>query len=98
MQENESPLFLSYFKSKAGGSGSIEYLPGGVASGFHHVVRGEHRTRLLQVKGKRVARVTEVPLHSSSLSTSDVFVLDDGQTLYLYVGATANTYEKVRLI
>ena len=43
-QGHESKLFLSCFKR-------VEYLKGGVASGFRHVERGQHETRLLQLKG-----------------------------------------------
>lgn len=38
----------------------IEYLPGGVASGFNKMEKDVYRTRLLQVKGKRVVRSYEV--------------------------------------
>ena len=91
MQGKESPLFLSYFKKDG-----IEYLPGGVKSGFHHVDRNVHKTRLLRVKGKRVARIQEVTLSSSSLTTSDVFILDAGAKIYLYIGETSNMYEKAK--
>ena len=33
-------------------TGGIEYLPGGIESGFHHVVRDDFPTRLLQLKGQ----------------------------------------------
>eukprot|EP01042_Synura_sphagnicola_P002196 gene2196-2624_t len=69
VQGKESPLFLSYFKKDG-----IEYLPGGVKSGFHH----------------------EVTLSSSSLTTSDVFILDAGAKIYLYIGETSNMYEKAK--
>ncbi|CAN0076049.1 unnamed protein product, partial [Discosporangium mesarthrocarpum] len=72
----------------------IEYLPGGVASGFVTVEGDEYRTRLLLVKGKRVVRVSEVPCSADSLNTGDVFILDAGLQLYMWSGALANTYEK----
>ncbi|KAG5175370.1 villin [Tribonema minus] len=89
VQGYESAQFLCYFKA-----GGIEYLMGGVASGFRKVERDAYRTRLLQVKGRRVARVIEVPLSGSSLNTGDVFILDAGLTLYLYNGAGASRAEK----
>jgi len=46
VQGSESDLFLSYFKN----TGGVEYLPGGVESGFVHVERDVYPTRLLHVK------------------------------------------------
>lgn len=92
LQGSESPLFMSYFKS----SGGIEYLPGGVESGFKHVQRDVYETRLLHLKGKRTVRVQEVPLSTSSLNKGDVFILDDGLTIYIFNGQLANKYEKAK--
>ncbi|CAM9905149.1 unnamed protein product, partial [Sphacelaria rigidula] len=72
----------------------IEYLPGGVASGFNKMEKDVFRTRLLHVKGKRVVRCSEVPCSSSSLNTGDVFILDAGLKLFLWSGPEANMYEK----
>eukprot|EP00752_Nemacystus_decipiens_P014256 g12677.t1 len=88
-QGHESPLFLSYFKSTG-----VEYLPGGVDSGFNKMEKDVFRTRLLHVKGKRVVRVSEVPCSTDSLNTGDVFILDAGLKLYLWSGENANMYEK----
>lgn len=38
----------------------MEYLPGGIESGFTKMEKDVFRTRLLHVKGKRVVRVSEV--------------------------------------
>ena len=81
-QSNESSLFSSYFSQ----TGGIEYLPGGVDSGFTHVERDSWPTRLLHVKGKRACRVTEVPNQKSSLNKGDVFILDKGLELFLFCG------------
>jgi hypothetical protein len=53
VQEHESKKFLSYFKS------GIQYLEGGVASGFRKVEK-ENIKRLMQVKGGFNARVFTV--------------------------------------
>ncbi|GLE02953.1 hypothetical protein PINS_up011832 [Pythium insidiosum] len=90
-QGHESELFLSYFK-KIG----LEYLEGGVASGFRAVKRDEYETRLFQVKGKRTVRVTQVPVKSSSLTVDDVYVLDCGLELYVFNGKDANRMEKAK--
>ncbi|CAM9791013.1 unnamed protein product, partial [Chrysoparadoxa australica] len=88
-QGNESSQFLSLFKATG-----IEYLPGGVDSGFRKVEHGVYETRLLHLKGKRVVRAKEVECSTSSLNTGDVFILDAGLKLYLYFGAGANKFEK----
>lgn len=52
---------------------------GGVASGFKHVVPNEVTVqRLLQVKGRRTVRATEVPVTWESFNTGDCFILDLG--------------------
>jgi len=91
VQEHESELFMSYFK-KTG----LEYLPGGIDSGFNKVERGVYRTRLLQCKGKRAVRCTEKPLAAASLNKGDVFILDMGLKLFIYNGEDSNKYEKIK--
>lgn len=52
---------------------------GGVASGFKHVVTNEVVVqRVLQVKGRRVVRATEVPVSWDSFNQGDCFILDLG--------------------
>lgn len=82
VQGYESDTFLDYFPK------GLQILLGGVDSGFTHVEGPEqHRTRLLHIKGRgnKVAAV-EVPLSSGSLNSGDAFVLDNGDTVYLFVG------------
>ena len=88
---HESNLFTSYFK-KTG----LRYKAGGVASGFAHVDRslGAAAHRLLMCKGKRTVRSVEVPVKASSLTTGDVFLLDLGDTIFVYNGSNANRAEK----
>ena len=78
VQHRESSLFMSYFKETG-----IQYLEGGVASGFKHVDRDAYTTRLFHVKGKRTVRVMQVPCTNASLNADDVFILDTGLTLFL---------------
>ncbi|KDO34602.1 hypothetical protein SPRG_00665 [Saprolegnia parasitica CBS 223.65] len=92
-QGHESDLFLSYFKATG-----IEYLAGGVESGFKTVVRDQYDTKLFQVKGKRTVRVNEVPAKATSLTTDDVYVLDMGLELFVFNGATANRQEKAKAL
>ncbi len=92
MQGNESEQFLSYFKS----SGGVEYLAGGVESGFRIVEKDSFPTRLLHLKGKRTVRVKEVSVSAGSLNSDDVFILDKGLKLFLFNGPTANKFEKIK--
>ncbi|GMH50465.1 hypothetical protein TrRE_jg10313 [Triparma retinervis] len=93
VEGGESPQFLSYFKSSG-----IEYLPGGIESGFTKVDRDAYETRLLQVKGKRTVRCTSVAISNASLNTGDCFILDMGKSLYLYNGRDANKHEKAKAV
>eukprot|EP00753_Platysulcus_tardus_P014808 PLAT4544.1.p1 GENE.PLAT4544.1~~PLAT4544.1.p1 ORF type:complete len:858 (-),score=452.55 PLAT4544.1:277-2784(-) len=92
VQEHETALFMSYFKPVGG----IEYMPGGVDSGFTKVERDVYRQRLLQVKGRRNVRVKEVECSARSLNEGDVFILDCGLKLYLWMGTDANRQERVK--
>ncbi|GMF22720.1 unnamed protein product [Phytophthora fragariaefolia] len=76
----------------------LEYLEGGVASGFNEVKRDDYVTRLYRIKGKHTVRVQQVPLQSSSLSVDDVYVLDAGLELYVYAGTEANCLEKAKAL
>ena len=92
VQGNESDLFLSYFKK----TGGIEYMDGGIDSGFTHVERDVYETRLLHLKGKRTVRVKSVAVTNDSLNTGDVFILDAGLKIFIFNGPDANKYEKVK--
>jgi len=91
VQEHESDLFVSCFKS-------VQYEPGGVASGFKHVEKDKYEPRLLHLKGKREVRVKTVPLSASSLNSGDVFVLDLGLKLIQWNGTEANRKEKAKAL
>jgi len=58
------------------------------------VDRDAYETRLLHLKGKRTVRVSEVPVTSASLNSGDVFILDQGLSIYVYEGKSANRMEK----
>jgi hypothetical protein len=92
VEGHESQQFLSLFKR----SGGIEYVPGGVESGFAHVERDVYETRLLHLKGARTVRCKPVPVNNSSLCTGDVFILDMGLKLFLWNGGEANRKEKAK--
>jgi len=90
-QGHESDLFMTYFKETG-----LEYLKGGMESGFNKVERDVYRPRLLQCKGKRAVRCTEKELAAASLNSGDSFILDLGLELFLWNGAQANKYEKAK--
>eukprot|EP00164_Ancoracysta_twista_P003232 GFYU01004318.1.p1 GENE.GFYU01004318.1~~GFYU01004318.1.p1 ORF type:complete len:812 (-),score=336.28 GFYU01004318.1:98-2533(-) len=90
VQDHESDLFLSYFKS------GIQYLDGGVESGFKKVERGVYETRLFHCKGKRNVRVRQVEVSHKSLNSGDVFILDCGLTLWQWNGKEASKFEKAK--
>ena len=78
-------LFSSYFRAMGG----VQYLEGGVASGFNHVEHDVYEPTLLHIKGRRNTRTKQVPVHVSSLNQGDAFILDLGLKLFL-VGLTAS--------
>jgi len=89
----ESTLFLSYFP------GGVEYLEGGVEGGFRNAEEGKkQRHRLLQVKGKRVIRVKEVPMSHESLNAGDVFVLDAQEVIYQWQGKESSRLERAKAV
>ncbi|XP_033831952.1 gelsolin a isoform X2 [Periophthalmus magnuspinnatus] len=91
VQGHESKTFLGYFKS------GIKYMKGGVASGFKHVVTNEVTVqRVLQVKGRRVVRATEVPVTWDSFNQGDCFILDLGNEIYQWCGSQSNRFEKLK--
>jgi len=92
IQGSESSLFCSSFPS------GVQYLAGGVDSGFQTVVRDVWPTRLLLVKGKRNIRVFEVPVTKASLTQDDAYVLDMGLNLYIWYGPNSNKYEKAKAL
>ncbi|KAK7862831.1 hypothetical protein R5R35_000849 [Gryllus longicercus] len=92
VQDYESQLFLSHFKS------GIRYLPGGVASGFQHVDPDAVEKRLFQVKGKRNVRVRQVDVNVSAMNKGDCFILDAGKDIYVYVGQKSKRTERLKAI
>ncbi|MEQ2243050.1 hypothetical protein ILYODFUR_003047 [Ilyodon furcidens] len=91
VQGHESKTFLGYFKS------GIKYMKGGVASGFKHVVTNEVSVqRLLQIKGRRSVRATEVAVNWDSFNQGDCFILDLGDEIYQWCGSQSNRFEKLK--
>ncbi|XP_044051708.1 gelsolin-like isoform X2 [Siniperca chuatsi] len=91
VQGHESRTFTGYFKT------GLKYLKGGVASGFKHVVTNDVEVQqLLQVKGRCVVRVTEVPVSWESFNQGDSFILDLGEEIIQWSGSHSNRFEKLK--
>jgi len=88
-QGHESELFQSYFKF------NIKYLKGGAVSALNHVTEEVHEIRLLQLLGTR-GIVRQVDPHCASLNEGDVFVLDGGTVLWVWVGRKAGLLKKTK--
>lgn len=70
-------------------------MEGGIDSGFSRVAPTEYQPRLLHVKGKgKAVRVQEVPLTRDSLNEGDVFILDNGLSLFQWNGSHSSVFEK----
>lgn len=92
VQEHESDEFLTYFDANSKHPLRIE--SGGIDSGFNTVKPEEYKPKLLHVKGKKNPRSAEVPLRTSSLNLGDVFLLDAGLKLYIWIPEGASAVEK----
>jgi len=94
LQENESQLFLSYFKT------GVKYLPGGVKSGFTHYDPEDVEKRLFRVKGKKNVQIKQVPLDIASMNKGDCFILDGGKNhpILVYMPTGARKMEQFRAI
>ncbi|XP_070759730.1 gelsolin-like [Enoplosus armatus] len=91
VQGHESRTFTGYFKT------GLKYMKGGVASGFKHVVTNDVEVqRLLQVKGRRVVRATEVPVSWESFNQGDSFILDLGEEIIQWSGSHSNRFERLK--
>ena len=91
-QGHETDEFLAMFK------GGVQYLEGGVATGFKKVDREAFQTRLLHIKGRRNIRTQQVPLDPKSMNEGDVFILDAGRKIFQWNGKTASRVEKTKAL
>jgi len=88
VQGYESEMFLSCFNH------AIRLMAGGMETGFHHVGPAVYRPRLMQVKGKKHIRVSEVHRVAGSLNSGDCFLLDIGLTIYQWNGSQSGGMER----
>ncbi|CAI5942468.1 unnamed protein product, partial [Closterium sp. NIES-64] len=85
-QGHESDLLLSYFRPCIIATPGSWGKPDPEAS----------QPRLLQVKGRRFIHVRQVAVARSSLSHSEIFVLDTRSKLFQFTGANASKQERVK--
>jgi len=85
----ESALFRSYFPQ-------VLYLQGGIETGFKHVGAKEYKPRLLHLKGKKRVKARQVDLTCDSLNDGDVFILDNGLTIYQWNGSKSGGLERAK--
>uniref|UniRef100_A0A915C198 Gelsolin-like domain-containing protein n=1 Tax=Parascaris univalens TaxID=6257 RepID=A0A915C198_PARUN len=93
VQDHESPMFLSYFKD------GVKYLQGGVASGFRQTTENnfdDWTPRLFHCKGKRNVRCTQVACERNSLNLGDVFILDCGNNIYVWMPPDSGRLERIK--
>ncbi|VDK59979.1 unnamed protein product [Cylicostephanus goldi] len=92
VQNHESSLFLSYFPN------GIRYIMGGYDSGYHHVegLFDNFKPRLYHCKGKRNVRCTEVEFKKQSLNLGDVFLLDLGKDIYVWMPPKSGRLERIK--
>jgi gelsolin len=85
----ESAAFLALFPN-------MQVLAGGVDSGFNKLRPAEYTPRLLRVHGVGSnVRQTELPRKRSSLNSSDVFILDNGMTIFQWNGSSSRVAARV---
>jgi gelsolin len=90
-QGYESSLFASYFSN-------LNYLDGGVESGFTHVEPSVPEPHLYRIKGtEKGMSLQQVPLSKNSLSQGDSYVLfASNRAVWVWHGASANPDEKAK--
>ena len=89
IQDAESPLFLSYFKTIVFHEAAIDTL-------YHKVQPKDYKPRLLHLKGTKNVIMREVPYNISSLNSGDVFILDNGLDIYTMNGAESGGMERAK--
>jgi len=72
-------------------------LNGGVASGFK-TVTDTFEPRLFHIKGRRSPTVTQRPVSWEYFNSGDVFIMDTKETVFVWVGRSANNMEKLQAV
>jgi len=91
VQGHESGLFKTYFES-------ITLLKGGAETGFRHVLPEAYTPRLFHIEKQDNKKITCVQkaMKVGNLESDDVFIIDNGLTIYQFNGKDASADEKFK--
>jgi len=91
VQGHESALFKSYFDT-------MTIMKGGADTGFNRVLPEAYQARLFHVKKQANKKITcqEVSLKRGNLTSEDVFIIDNGLTIYQWNGSKCSPDEKFK--
>jgi len=91
VQGHETSLFKSYFES-------ITLLKGGADTGFNRVLPEAYVPRLIHVEKQADRQITckEKPMKKGNLEDDDVFIIDNGETIYQWNGSKCTADEKFK--
>ncbi|KHJ97717.1 gelsolin repeat protein [Oesophagostomum dentatum] len=76
----------------------VQYVSGGYDSGYHHIddVLKDFKPRLYHCKGKRNVRCAQVECKKESLNLGDVFILDLGREVYVWMPPQSGRLERIK--
>jgi len=91
VQGEESAEFKALF------GGSLNYLEGGVPSGFNHVKAAAHDTQLFVARGSsKKDKSVQVDIDGDFIDDKDCFVLNAPDAIYVYCGDDSSVWDKRR--
>lgn len=93
VMNNESELFKSYFED-------ICIMKGGVKSGFNRITPKEYKSRLLKFndEGRNQVTMTEVAYVKESITSDNVYIIDNGLDLYQVNGSRSDKDERMKAL
>jgi len=91
VQGHETALFKGYF-------GTFTILKGGAETGFRRVLPEAYVPRLFHVQKQSNKKITctQVSMKKGNLKSGDVFIIDNGATIYQWNGSTCSHDEKFK--
>ena len=89
LQGHESERFRKLF------IGGMVTLAGGTESGLKRVEKSQHVVRMFQVTGGKIPSMTEVEVAWGKMNHGDTFVMDTGDTIFIWAGRTSSGMEKI---
>jgi gelsolin len=90
-QGNESKLFKSYFNF-------FTVVKGGVEANLELFKKKSYKARLFHVHGDGAnLQSREVPINKKNLDSGDVYLLDTGLKVYIWIGIKSSGFEKFHI-